>query len=135
VYSPALRPCPPAVTQWGAYPLRPKTMNTYPPSSSPSIARLVRDLQVEPEKAPALKRLLKRGPEAVRGCHPSHAVVEWLGECEKYLEGTFGVESCYPEKPWLWYLNAGDTYATTLIYDERGQGKVRVGCWGDYFGA
>ena len=106
----------------------------YPPSSSPSIARLQSQLQVSPENAPKLKRLLKRGPENIPGQHPSHAIAAWLRECEAFIEGTFGPESCYPEKEWLWYLNAGDTYATTLIYDNRRQGKVRIACWGDYFG-
>ncbi len=107
----------------------------YPPSSTPSVARLEKELHLSPEQAAAVKKLAKRGPEARRGEHISHAIMEWMGELAKLIENPNGVESCHPEKEWLYYVNAGDTYATTLIYDSRGQGKIRVACWGDHFGA
>jgi hypothetical protein len=49
--------------------------------------------------------------------------------------GTHGVEGLGPEvsgiaPPPYEYLNAGDTYATTLIYTRKTD-TLRVGCWGD----
>jgi len=44
----------------------------------------------------------------------------------------YGVESCYPDKPELWYVNMGDPYVATIIYNDD-TGKFRIGCWGDYF--
>jgi hypothetical protein len=45
-----------------------------------------------------------------------------------------GVESLYPDRPHLFYCNAGDTYATALIFNWRTE-QVRIGCWGDLVGA
>ena len=101
-----------------------------------------------PEQAKAVKKLLKRGPEHIPGHHPSHAIAAWLGAVNDAAGGVsngfFGVESCYPEKDWLWYLNTGDTYAPTLCYEEgdgnadcdylyREKGRVIISCWGNYF--
>jgi hypothetical protein len=45
------------------------------------------------------------------------------------LADTCGVESFQTRRGgWVSYLNAGDTYATTLLYHN---GTYRVGCWGD----
>jgi hypothetical protein len=44
------------------------------------------------------------------------------------LAGTYGVEAFETDKGWCEYLNAGDTYAATLV---RFNGKYRVACWGD----
>lgn len=52
--------------------------------------------------------------------------------------GTYGVEALtleserdnYTSGPRFEYLNAGDTYATTLIYDSHAD-TLRIGCWGD----
>ncbi len=46
--------------------------------------------------------------------------------------GTYGVEAAFEGGamwPYLEWLNAGDTYATTLVYHK---GSWRVGCYGDY---
>lgn len=50
--------------------------------------------------------------------------------------GTHGVETIggddddFRTPPPFEYLNAGDTYATTLIFD-RGKDEITIGCWGD----
>lgn len=48
------------------------------------------------------------------------------------IMGTFGVEYIEhgrnAKSPVIEYCNAGDTYATTLLYVN---GRYRVGCWGD----
>lgn len=45
------------------------------------------------------------------------------------IAGTYGVEAFQTrDGDWCEYLNAGDTYATTLL---RFRGRYRVGCWGD----
>ena len=90
-----------------------------------------------PEQAKAVKKLLKRGPEHIPGHHPSHAIDAWLGKVNDAAGGVsngfFGVESCYPEKDWLWYLNTGDTYSPTICYVDKGQGHAVISCWGNYF--
>ena len=46
-----------------------------------------------------------------------------------FLAGTYGVEAFQTrDGSWCEYLNAGDTYAPTLL---RFRGNYRVGCWGD----
>jgi hypothetical protein len=65
------------------------------------------------------------------GCHISHAVVKALEKAEAYLRSkdenwTFGVEST--SEPDIIYLNAGDTYAETLLFHN---GTFKIGCWGD----
>ena len=50
-------------------------------------------------------------------------------ECLDALAGTHGVESFETRRHgWCEYLNAGDTYALTLV---RYRGRYRVACWGD----
>jgi hypothetical protein len=80
----------------------------------------------------ALNRLLEE-PE-YRYSHRSFAVRDamLLAEAACPDLGTFGVEYI-PEghnkrSPAIDYLNAGDTYETTLLYV---RGRFSVGCWGD----
>ena len=79
----------------------------------------------------ALRRLLAL-PE-YRHAHRSFAVRDAMLLAERQCEtGTFGVERIAKghnqRSPAIEYLNAGDTYATTLLYV---RGRFRVGCWGD----
>lgn len=37
----------------------------------------------------------------------------------------------YPDFGYLYYLNTGETYATTLLYNQR-TGNLYVGNWGDF---
>lgn len=104
---------------------------------SPSIKNLIATLQLSPEQAKATKALLVQGPSVLSGEHESHAIARWLERVQAAAGGAangfFGVESCYPEKGWLWYLNTGDTYSPTICYVDKGQGHVVVSCWGKYF--
>jgi len=51
----------------------------------------------------------------------------------RYLEkinillNTYGVESCYPDIPSLYYCNAGNSYNTTILHYK---GKLYIGDWG-----
>ena len=74
-----------------------------------------------------------------------NSVDQWISKCynppsfhtvkmamlDKAL-GTFGVEYIAKghnvKSPAIEYCNAGDTYATTVLYVN---GNYRVGCWGD----
>jgi len=45
--------------------------------------------------------------------------------------GGHGVESLYPEAPHISYVNMGDTYSTTILYNEK-SGLMWIGTWGDW---
>lgn len=94
-----------------------------------------------PGKGKALRLLLDS--QAAVDNHP--AVISWEKQCyhrpspherrmcalDAELE-TFGVEytecGSGPNSPAIEYLNAGDTYATTILFVN---GRYRIGCWGD----
>lgn len=82
----------------------------------PSVARL-RFIGVEyPEK---FRARAKQGFEydARFDGHISHTVAAFLDELNA-LSGHAGVESLYNDgKPSIWYLNAGDTYSSTVFYN------------------
>jgi hypothetical protein len=80
----------------------------------PSVARL-REIGVDyPEK---FRARAKAGFEWTRyDGHKSHAVASFLAELNA-LSGHYGVESLYPERPELWFLDAGDSYAATVFYN------------------
>ncbi len=83
--------------------------------------------------ARATMRRLLAMPE-YQHSHKSFALRDALLAAEKqYVDcGTFGVEHIGRGKnsrsPAIEYLNAGDTYATTVLFV---RGQFRVGCWGD----
>lgn len=105
---------------------------------SPSIKNLIATLQLSPEQAKATKALLVRGPEVILWEHESHAIAQWLERVQAAAGGAAngfcGVESLYPEKPGAWYLNTGDTYSPTILFNAD-TWSARVGCWGDFVGA
>ncbi len=88
-------------------------------------------------------RRLKR--EDVYGSfHPSHHASDALLKAEEYLRkrgenGTFGVEgNSIPDNDFMsrdhrscMYLNGGDTYAATIIWDGQSE-QFHIGCWGDW---
>lgn len=45
--------------------------------------------------------------------------------------GGFGVESLYPDSPHIWYVNMGDPYRTTIIWNEDTD-VIYIGNWGNY---
>jgi hypothetical protein len=101
-----------------------KTNITCPPA-----ARLARELNIDEQTAAQLRRELKAGFEP-GFAHWSHAAFEWFERCAKIADFVCGVESLHPARPELLYFNAGDSYATTLIYNHH-QGRVTVGTWAD----
>jgi hypothetical protein len=69
------------------------------------------------ENPEAFRKLAKEGFEYTRyDGHISHAVAAFL-EPLNSIGGFSGVESLYPNAENLWYLNAGDTYTSTVFYD------------------
>lgn len=79
------------------------------------------------------RQFSKRRPDRYNE-HPSHLASEILGEAEtKYFLGTSGVEGFCDEvgASGLSYLNAGDTYAQTIICrTTRNSARFSVGDWG-----
>lgn len=64
-------------------------------------------------------------------CHPSHHVCTALDQAgaEHQLEH-FGVEGVLDDQVDIQYLNTGETYETTLLYDGLA-GEFLIGNWGD----
>lgn len=57
-----------------------------------------------------------------------------LEEADNFLSSiglAHGVESLYPEFPSFYYVNLGDTYDSTLLYNGS-TGNLYVGAWGDF---
>lgn len=101
------------------------------PSCPPS-AKIAEALSVSLDSAKKIRAHLKAGFERTPGTHKSHDVAEFLEPLNALAE-TFGVESLYPERPAIWYLNTGDTYAMTLCYNSDTD-TVSLRSWGSYFG-
>lgn len=114
----------------------------------PKGARLIRKLAHAADDREGLYSLLNS--EELRAFAPRRCEVEDYDlrrhslRVERVLEaidqivGTCGVEALGSQDSDAWesgwprweYLNAGDTYATTLIY-WRDSDALRLGCWGD----
>lgn len=99
----------------------------------PPAAKIAEYLNLGIDTARAIRKRVKQGIEYDRG-HYSHSVCAFMEEIGKLSDFHHGVESLYLEKPHIFYLNAGDTYATTLIYNYNTD-TLRLGCWGDLVGA
>ena len=111
---------------------------------SPEDARLIRALASAADDGEKLKKLVEKsapGTELyVRSMHsdPYYSRL-WrntvaLHAIDKIM-GTHGVEGLGPQRardyaPAYEYLNTGDTYASTLIFD-RDKDRLFVGSWGD----
>ncbi len=96
----------------------------------PPAAKIASELNLDLETAQKIREKIKAGYRKPYGEHWSHAANAWFEEVGKLGDFNFGVESLYPKQPEIMYLNAGDTYATTLIFNHN-QGRVYLGCWGD----
>lgn len=71
---------------------------------------------------------LPAGAARVAECYNPPATSDLRMTCLDALAGTHGVEGFETRRNgWCEYLNAGDTYAPTLL---RYRGRYRVGCWG-----
>lgn len=77
-----------------------------------------------------VRECIKYGYTVEDGEHESHAIQRRMEIIALAVDRRHDVQSLYPSHPHIWYLNAGDTYATTLIYNSRTQ-RVTIGCWGD----
>ena len=111
-------------------------MTTY---RTPSIKTLQTLPGVDADKARALKALLtarraaleahSAGAARVAECWTAPSTSDLRLTCLDAELGTYGVEAFRTDKGELVeYLNAGDTYAPTII---RMRGAYRVACWGD----
>ena len=98
----------------------------------PPAAKIARELNLHEDTAKAIRERIKKGYKNTPNQHPSHDAAEFMDDLNKLGE-FMGVESCYPKRPELHYLNAGDTYNATLIFNYA-TGSVRIGCWGDIKG-
>lgn len=95
----------------------------------PPASKLAADLNLDEDTASRIRAKIKAGYRVERGTHWSHAATAWMEEISK-LGDFSGVESLYPEFPHIMYCNAGDSYASTLIFNHQTE-QVRIGCIGD----
>lgn len=95
----------------------------------PSVKTLLR-IRNERITAQALRSKL----DCYRLLGPEWTADVTLDACNRVLGG-YGVEAIFgPDSctwPVLLYINLGDTYDTTLLY-EPAKDRFSVGCWGDY---
>lgn len=82
----------------------------------PTAARLVAALNTSEETAKAIRAYVKEGYRATPHQHPSFDATEFMEGLNKVAE-FHGVESLYPKRPGIEYLNAGDSYAATLAFN------------------
>lgn len=111
-----------------------------PSHRTPSLKTLRTLPGVDTGKAVALKRLLTAcradleshpaaGELLARWCWHAPATPHLRLTCLDAELGTYGVEAFRTDRGELVeYLNAGDTYAPTIV---RFRGTYRVACWGD----
>jgi len=95
------------------------------PHGGPSVQRMMDFLKISKEQASALKAMMDDGK----------SVSTILREADRLLNG-HGVEyiqshaDTMRSQDGLSYVNMGDTYDTTLLYDHK-TGRFSVGSWGD----
>jgi hypothetical protein len=114
------------------------------PRLSPDNAKLIRALGIEVDNPDRLRELIETHVPAteryVRSLYSDPydsdiwRVTVALHAMDQIM-GTHGVEGLGPTRsgdyaPAYEYLNTGDTYATTLIYD-RARDALKIGSWGD----
>lgn len=101
---------------------------------APSVKSLMRIEYMTPEKAKVVRDLIhgKISGDEFGFVHYYHAEKVLLA-VNKIIDA-HGVESVYDRRcadPVVRYINMGDTYDATLLYDYTTD-TFRVGCWGDY---
>ena len=87
-----------------------------------SVEQLCQIKDVTPDVAERVRHVWKHEPFRV----------EAMRQIDQLI-GTFGVEYLGRTRKGdreVYYCNAGDTYATTVIFVEK---TLRIGCWGDFF--
>ncbi len=106
--------------------------------NTPSIKTL-QTVGVTLEQAKQAKRILQMsradleqlpaGAARLAECYHPPSTADLRMTCLDAVMGTCGVEGCQTDKgEWVTYLNAGDTYAPTIVRYRR---RYRVACWGD----
>ena len=60
--------------------------------------------------------------------HKSFSTTRYMEELNKLIK-SYGVESLYPDWPEWFYLNFGDTYDTTFLYNYKTD-TLYIGDWG-----
>jgi hypothetical protein len=84
------------------------------PTKAPTIKSLMTRLRLDKTQAMRVRHLLLVGTYYI-DAHYSHAVMRYLSIIAKEAGYLNGVESLYPDRPHIFYVNAGDSYADTLI--------------------
>lgn len=75
----------------------------------------------------------RKHKEEYEGYHPSHLGSKAIEEAGKKFNIGFGCEGfCLDEagRDGISYLNMGDTYEYTVLFDSRTE-RFSTGCWGD----
>ena len=100
-----------------------KTLREVFADKAPEARRILEASRAELEAMPA-------GAARVAECFNAPSTSDIRLHCLDALDsGLFGAESFQTKRgEWCTYLNAGDTYAPTLIFF---RGRYRVACWGD----
>ena len=94
-------------------------MKRVSPIRSPSIESLRKHFKLTLADAKLLKAAFYQGV-------PKTA----MRLANKFIGG-YGVESLYPEASHIYFVNIGDTYSKTLVYN-LDKNYVWVGSWGDW---
>lgn len=83
-----------------------------------------------------IREFAKRRYDDIRltdNSHCSHAAVEAIEEASQRFDTGYGVEGFATDeggRHGITYLNMGDAYAVTVIFDSRTE-RFRLGCWAD----
>ena len=109
-------------------------------SRCPTTKSLREKLCLSHESAKKVRKILKDGPNDFFrgrwGMHFSHAIGDMMDKVSEAMNSKenhfafFGYESLYPSRPNIFYINAGETYASTLIYNYETD-TARIACIGD----
>jgi hypothetical protein len=84
------------------------------PTKAPTIKSLMTRLRLDKTQAMRVRHLLLVGIY-YEGDHYSHSIMRYLENIARNASYLNGVESLYPDRPHIFYVNAGDSYADTLI--------------------
>ena len=109
-------------------------MTTCPPASRLATFLAISDIEAKALRTRIKRGCLRRDYDLPRDCHYSHAASLFMDELNAIAGGVkngfFGCETLYPSRPEIFYLNSGDSYSPTLIYNALSR-TVRLGCIGD----
>jgi hypothetical protein len=86
----------------------------------PSVARMIKFLGITKAQATELKDLMNQGRLLLTLDRADEML---FGHGEERLNGSYG-------RAGVWYVNLGDTYADTLMFDFEKR-RFLVGSWGD----